>query len=72
MITALRLPIDEMVSSALRKLIKLIEGSDVDVLHRHIEPELIIRQSCGALSAERSYSYQFKEASNHAAFAGSR
>lgn len=71
-ITALKLPIEAMVSSALRNLIRLIEGVGIDELHRLVEPELIIRQSCGALSAERSYSYQFKEASNHAAFAGSR
>lgn len=68
-ISALRIPIDEMVSSALRRLIRLIEGLGVETLHRHIEPELVIRQSCGALRTESNFSYQIKEVPSRAAFA---
>ncbi len=54
-LTALRVPVDEMICLALRLLTQMIEGHAPETLHHFIVPDLVIRQSCGASRAEEGY-----------------
>lgn len=63
--TALRVPVDEMICLALKELTHMIEGHAPETLHHFVVPELMIRQSCGAISTNEEYRYTEKEDPHH-------
>jgi DNA-binding LacI/PurR family transcriptional regulator len=64
-LTALRVPVDEMICLALKQLTQMIEGHAPETLHHFVVPELVIRQSCGASSAGEGYHYTEEEEDHH-------
>ncbi len=64
-LTALRVPVDKMISLALKQLTQMIEGHAPETLHHFIVPELVIRQSCGASSADEGYRTTEEEDPNY-------
>ncbi len=48
LITALRIPFPEITRQAVKLLMDLIQGKVHEPVHIEIEPELVVRQSCGA------------------------
>ena len=64
-LTALRVPIDEMIRLALKQLTQMIEGHAPDTLHHFVIPELVIRQSCGAASVSEEHRFIQEEAPQH-------
>jgi len=47
-LTTVRQPVYEKAQAAIDLLIDQIEGPETDSVHRELEPELVVRQSCGA------------------------
>ena len=47
-LTTVRQPVYEKAQAAIDLLIDQIEGPEADSVHRELEPELVVRQSCGA------------------------
>ncbi len=47
-LTTIRQPIAEKGKRAANLLINQIENKDAQVVHENLEPELIVRESCGA------------------------
>jgi DNA-binding LacI/PurR family transcriptional regulator len=67
-LTALRVPIVEMICLALKQLIPMIEGNPPESLRHYVVPELVIRQSCGA--DEAAEGYHFAGEDSHHVIAG--